>query len=139
MENRRIISSKDLKERLENELVKFNFIYKTDTNAKDDPFTVTAYINPKLCEGYNDIKNFLNAINNKEDSANCTIIETNAIRNIRHAYNDKQDFRYLLGAEELKTLLHSSYNLPKNKCIDKITKVHEDIHIVIEELAHISS
>lgn len=137
MENQRIIDSGDLKERLQKELLKFNFIYKMDINSKNDPFTITAYINPKLCENYNNIIDFLNYIYNKEESANCTILKTNAIKNIKQAYDNEETFRYLLGIEEIKALLWHSYNLPKDKYIDKIIKVHEDIHIFIKhDISH---
>lgn len=134
MENRRIINCGDLKERLEKELLKFNFIYEMDIDAKNDPFTVTAYINPKLCENYDSILDFLSYICNKEETANCTVLETNAIKNIKDAYDNSETFRYLLGSEEIKALLWHSYNLPKDKAIDKVIKVHEEVHVLIKQL-----
>lgn len=134
MENKRIINPGDLRERLKKELLKFNFIYEMDINAKNDPFTVTAYINPKLFENYNSLLDFLDYVGNKEESANCTVLETNAIKNIKDACDSSENFRYLLGSEEIKELLHHSYDLPKDKVIDNIIKVHEEIHILIKQL-----
>lgn len=133
MENKKIISKGDLKERIEKSLIKFNCIYDMDINPIDDPFIVRLTIDPKLCENYDDITELLNFINNREDLANVIITDTNAIKNIKTAFNEGKPFYYLLGTEEIKTILSFSYSLGKNKAIDRIFKEHENIHIFITE------
>lgn len=133
MENKKIISKGDLKERIEKSLIKFSCIYDMDINPIDDPFIVRLTIDPKLCENYGDIQELLTFINNKEDLANVIITDTNAIKNIKTAYDEGTQFYYLLGTEEIKTILAHSYNLGKHKTIDKIFKAHEDIFIFINE------
>lgn len=132
MEDRRVIGIRTLKERVESIISKFDCIYKYETYLEDNPMKVEAYIDPKLTT-YEEIQRFLNFMGDDEDRVNCTLIDTDKIMPLREGFNTGNAFKYLIGLEEIKTLLTISYDLPKGTYVEDITKVHEEIHVIIKD------
>lgn len=132
MEYKRILDSGDLKSRIENTITEFYWVNKIDINAKNDPFSAIVYVDPKLVK-YDEVLEFIHFLGDEEDTARCTICDTRAVMSLREGFESGKEFEYLIGLNELKTILTRSYDLPDSKFIDAIVKVHEDIHILIKD------
>jgi len=129
---RRVINPGDLKARIENTFKDFYWVNKYEINAKNDPFWAKVFISPDLIPFY-EIEGFLNFLDDNIDKATCTIVSTNKVVPIGDGYGSGEEFIYFLGTDEIKALLTKSYDLSFSKYIDAITKVNEDIHIIIKE------
>jgi hypothetical protein len=132
MEYKRILDSGDLKSRIQNTITEFYWVNKIDINAKNDPFSAIVYVDPKLVN-YDEVLEFINFLGDEENTARCTICDTKAVMSLREGFNSGKEFEYLIGLNELKTILTRSYDLPDSKFIDAIVKVHEDIHVLIKD------
>lgn len=132
MEYKRILDSGDLKSRIQNTITEFYWVNKIDINAKNDPFSAIVYVDPKLVK-YDEVLEFINFLGDEENTARCTICDTRAIMSLREGFDSGKEFEYLIGLNELKTILTRSYDLPDSKFIDAIVKVHEDIHVLIKD------
>lgn len=132
MDEKRIIDCGDLKSRIENTLSNFYWVNKIDINAKNDPFSAVVYIDPKLIP-YNNVIELISFLGDNEEKAVCKISETGAVLPLRDGFKTEKEIEYLLGMNEIKTLLEKSYALPDNQFIDSILKVHEDVHIFIKD------
>ena len=132
MEDRRVIGIGDLKERIEGIISKFDCVYNYEAFLEDTPLRVIAYINPRLSP-YGEVVRFLNFIGDDENRVNCTLVGTGEIKSFNEGFNSGKEFQYLIGLEELKRILALSYDLPKDSYIDDISKIHDEIHIIIKD------
>lgn len=138
MENKKILDPGDLKNIINNTLMdKFFWINKLDINAENDPFSAKVYIDPNFVT-LHQIEDLLEFLGDDGDRATCVLCSNNKILPIGDGYGTKEEFHYTLGTNEIKAILSHYYNLSKTKSIDRIFKIHNKIHIFIEDRKHIS-
>lgn len=131
-ENKRIIDSGTLKARISEVLSEFYWVTDFEYNLKDNPFTITAAIDPRAVS-YEEIINFVEYVGDNENSAKARIKSSGSITSLREAYDSSNDFYYLMGIDEVKMLLSKSYQLPKNKYVSDIIKMHDELNIIIKD------
>lgn len=137
MENKKILDPGDLRNIINNTLMdKFFWINKLDINAQDDPFSAKVYIDPNFVT-FHQIEDLLNFLGDDANKATCILCSNNKVLPIGDGYGTKEEFHYTLGTDEIKTILSHYYHLPKTKLIDRVFKIHNKIHIFIEDRKHI--
>lgn len=130
-EEKRIIDSGNLKARVSEVLSEFYWVTNFDYNLKDNPFTITARIDPRAAS-FEEIINLVEYVGDNENSAKARINSTGLITSLREAYDSNKEFFYLMGIDEIKILLSKSYGLPRNKFISDIIKIHGDLTVIIK-------
>lgn len=131
-ETKRIIDSGTLKTRISEVLSEFYWVTNFDYNLKNNPFTITARIDPRAAS-YEEIVNLIEYLGDNEDSAKARINSTGSITSLREAYDGGKEFFYLMGIDEVKMLLSKSYGLPKNKFVSDIIKMRDEINVIIKD------
>lgn len=131
-ETKRIIDSGTLKARISEVLSEFYWVTNFEYNLKDNPFTITANIDPRAVS-YEEIVNLIEYLGDNEDSAKARINSTGSITSLREAYESGKEFFYLMGIDEVKMLLSKSYGLPKNKYVSDIIKIRDEINVIIKD------